>query len=139
MEEKEYLMQVYKQDKNIRMIEEEIERLTALAEGGAINYGEKVQTSCKASNENLVCKILESKSKLYDLLIDKLKIQDEITDKIYRLRAGKNTNIYQTILLSRYISCMTWEDMSIEIGYTVRRLRQLHGNALEAFRKTVSF
>lgn len=134
-EAKEYLKQVYKLDQNIKMLEGEVEELQALVEGGAINYDERVQTSGRASTENIMCTIVDNQSKIYDLLNQKLKLKDEISDKIYITTDNKYTELYQSILFSRYIRCMEWEDMAVSLGYSVRRLYELHGNALEAFRR----
>lgn len=132
---KEYLKQVYKIDLSIKALEMEIEELNALAEGGSINYDERVQTSGRASTESIMCSIVDNKSKLYDLLNKKLKIKAEVSDKIYRVKDSKYTQLYQSILFDRYIRCIGWEKMADEMGYSVRRIHELHGNALESFRK----
>jgi hypothetical protein len=135
LDAKEYLKQVYKIDLNIKAIEMEIEELNALAEGGSINYDERVQTSGRASTESIMCSIVDNKSKLYDLLNKKLKIKAEVSDKIYKVKDSKYTQLYQSILFDRYIRCIEWEKMADEMGYSVRRIYELHGNALESFRK----
>lgn len=135
LDAKEYLKQVYKIDLSIKALEMEIEELNALAEGGSINYDERVQTSGRASTESIMCSIVDNKSKLYDLLNKKLKIKAEVSDKIYRVKDSKYTQLYQSILFDRYIRCIGWEKMADEMGYSVRRIHELHGNALESFRK----
>lgn len=135
LDAKEYLKQVYKIDLSIKALEMEIEELNALAEGGAINYEERVQTSGRASTESIMCSIVDNKSKLYDLLNKKLKIKAEVSDKIYKVKDSKYTQLYQSILFDRYIRCIEWEKMADEMGYSVRRIYELHGNALESFRK----
>lgn len=135
LDAKEYLKQVYKIDLSIKALEMEIEELNVLAEGGSINYDERVQTSGRASTESIMCSIVDNKSKLYDLLNKKLKIKAEVSDKIYRVKDSKYTQLYQSILFDRYIRCIGWEKMADEMGYSVRRIHELHGNALESFRK----
>lgn len=135
MDVKEYLRQVYRINLNIKALEMEIEELNALVEGGAISYDERVQTSGRASTENILCVIVDNKSKLYDLLIEKLRLKDEISDKIYKIKDSKYSEIYQSLLFNRYILCMEWDKMAEEMGYSKRRLYELHGNALESFRK----
>jgi len=90
LDAKEYLKQVYKIDLSIKALEMEIEELNALAEGGSINYDERVQTSGRASTESIMCMIVDNKSKLYDMLINKLRLKVEISDKIYKNRAKKD-------------------------------------------------
>ena len=138
-EPKEYLGQIYKIDNYIKFLEGEILELTTMAEGGAINYEERVQTSGRASTESIMCSIVDRKSLVYDMLNKKLRLKDEISSKIYELYDKDNTQVYQAILFARYVACLRWDEISNKLGYSIRRVHDLHGRALKSFGEKVDY
>lgn len=134
MEAKEYLMQLHNIDKNIKALENEILELNTLAEGGAITYEERVQTSGRGSTEFIVCKIADKKSEIYDILNKKVELIGEISTKISLL----NDNSMEALLRKRYIESRSWERIAVDMNYSIRRVYQLHGNALVEFDKILN-
>ncbi|WP_437131254.1 hypothetical protein [Peptostreptococcus russellii] len=131
MEAKKYLMQVYEINKNINSLEEELLVLDTIAKGGAINYKERVQSSKGVNTENIVCKIADTKSIINDLIRDKLELVTEITLKINELE----DNTLEVILRDRYLRCKCWEQIAVDLNYSIRHVYKLHGKALKSFDK----
>lgn len=61
---------------------------------------------------------------------DMIRAFDRVETAIMKMSPGAQRDI----LLYRYIAGLTWEQMAQKMGYTVRRLTQLHGYALANFR-----
>ena len=43
--------------------------------------------------------------------------------------------IYRTVLVDRYINCLTWEEVSEGLNMSVRHILRLHGKALNAIKR----
>jgi hypothetical protein len=75
----------------------------------------------------------------YDAIYRKLKeqyrksirIYEQISDAIEAMEGGEGL---KTLLRYRYISGYSWEQVAVNMHYSYRRVTQLHGLALEAFR-----
>ena len=39
------------------------------------------------------------------------------------------------LLRDRYINCKSWEQIAVDMGYVIRRVYQLHGEALREFER----
>jgi DNA-directed RNA polymerase specialized sigma subunit len=57
-----------------------------------------------------------------------LDIKIEVKAVIHQLKDLR----HRDILEKRYISMKSWEQIAVEMGYTYRRVTQLHGEALKA-------
>lgn len=133
MNAKKYLMRVYEINKNINSLEEELLVLDTIAKGGAINYKERVQSSEGINTENVICKIADTKSIINDLIRDKLEFITEITLKINELE----DNTLEVILRDRYLRCKCWEQIAVDLNYSIRHVYKLHGKALESFERVL--
>lgn len=64
-----------------------------------------------------------------------IKLRIECRDIIMMITSGKNTEIFQTVLKYRYLEHLQWEEIAVKMGYSYRRVIQIHGKALIAFEK----
>lgn len=65
-------------------------------------------------------------SRIDDLLVRLLELRDEIERVIEHLPPRE-----RMLMRYYYIDCMTWEQVAERMHYSVRRVMQIHGNALQ--------
>ena len=85
------------------------------------------------NTENVICKIADTKSIINDLIRDKLEFITEITLKINELE----DNTLEVILRDRYLKCKCWEQIAVDLNYSIRHVYKLHGKALESFERVL--
>lgn len=130
---KEYLHQVKEKDREINNLISDKETLIEMMYSlGGSGEGERVQTS--RDNDKfgtLYSRIDEKERKIVekiDELIDfKLKVSQEIN--------GLSDTRYIAVLHRRHIRHQSWERIAIDLGYTVRHVQNLNGQALIEFEK----
>ncbi|MDU1264548.1 MAG: hypothetical protein E6970_01845 [Peptostreptococcus sp.] len=127
MTAKQWLQRVFLINKEIRSLYEELEELNAIAEGGAIEYKERVQTSGNTSREDVMCKIADLKDGINTMIMGKLEIITEISLKI----ASIDDIEIEPVLRRRYILCQPWEKIAVELSYSIRKVYDLHGKGLK--------
>lgn len=65
-------------------------------------------------------------SRIDDLLVRLLELRDEIERAIEHLPPRE-----RMLMRYYYIDCMTWDQVAERMHYSVRRVMQIHGNALQ--------
>lgn len=133
MTAKEYLQQVFYLNKKInRMIREKEALQSILYSVGGVSDEERVQGgSIGNRTENLIAKIDEKERKISGEIDRLVGLKHEITGKIYDLEDES----YSDVLFKRYINLEDWGEIAEEMGYTIRHILRLHGEALLVFRK----
>ncbi len=131
MNAKEYLSQAYRIDQRINSKLEQVMSLRALLgkATGTLTGAPKAATPNPHSMEDTICKMVDMENEINDDIDTLVDLKAEIMRRIKRM---ENTE-YQTILELRYLCLKSWEDISAEIGYSLRRLYELHNLALEQF------
>ena len=133
---KEYLSQAFVLRKLINAKESRIQDLRERQQslGGALS-DVKVQTSIAQDP------VGETTALLLDLInecrrdIERLlSIQKEIEVAIERVERSD----LRLVLYERYVNLKRWEDIAADLGYTTRRVWQLHGEALDAVLQNIS-
>lgn len=130
MTSKEYLSQAYRLDQRINSKLEQVESLNHLAA--------KVNTTLTGMPKNPN----RAASTMADVVAKIIDLQQEINSDIDRLvdlkrelvtiiKAVANTE-YQTLLELRYLCFKTWEQIAVEMNYTVRNVHLLHKEALQS-------
>ena len=133
MTTKIYLGQIERLDRMIQNKLSEIYQLKAMACGVSVsNDGERVQTSgSKDSLGNVVAKILDLE-KGTDLLV--YQFSDQRTQIIEQLDSLENPDYYP-VLSMRYVSRNSFEEISKQTNWSIRKVFSLHGKALLEFEK----
>ena len=130
MTKKEYLRQGSKLKKEIEHDREILKELKSNLDGlQAIKLSEKVQGGpIKDDSEvvNKMNKIIEMEKDLNELCNFQIKLSGAI-DKL------ENTN-ERAVLRLRYILNQTWEEIAEKMGYSLRQVTRIHGEALKSFK-----
>ena len=128
MKIKEYLMQAYRIDQRINSKLEQIASLHDLATKATVTFSDMPRNPNKG------------KSKIEDAIIKIMELEDEINHDIDKL-VDLKTNIthliknldsheYQIILEQRYLCFKSWEQISVDLGYSIQHTFRLHDAAL---------
>lgn len=125
-EKKNYLMQYQFADRHINELIEEKERVRAMLERITPTYSESVGGKKDDKMVNGVARLLDLEN----------KINSEI-DALYSMRLNINADLSQLhdnrmyrVLYLRYIADYKWERIAYEMGYDLRYIYKLHGQAL---------
>jgi len=126
---KEYLAQAYRLDQRINSKLDQVESLnelttkcTSTLTGMPRNPNRGTSTMADA-----VGKIVDLQAEInrdIDALVD---LKRDIVALIKRV----NNTEYQTILEKRYLCFMTWEQIAVDLSYSIHHLYKLHNSALE--------
>ena len=126
----DYLSQAYLLEQQIQSKMAQIESLKSLATC-VTNHSMDQQPVSHTKNvhamEDTVLKIMEANQELdaqIDALVDK---KLEITRIISQVR-----NVaYRLILEKRYLNFQMWEEISVDLHYSIRTVQRLHSKALD--------
>jgi len=128
MKIKEYLMQAYRIDQRINSKLEQIASLHDLATKATVTYSDMPRNPNKG------------KSKIEDAIIKIMELEDEINhdiDKLVDLKTDithliKNldSHEYQIILEQRYLCFKSWEQIAVDMGFSIQHTFRLHDAAL---------
>ena len=124
---KEYLSQARYLDQRINSKIQQVASLNGLATKATsvITGMPRNPNYAIASMEDAVTKIVDFQTEInrdIDRLVD---LKQEIADTI---KAVENTE-YQTILEKRYLCFLSWEQIAVDMGYSIRNVQILHGKA----------
>ncbi|MBE6003749.1 MAG: hypothetical protein E7232_06635 [Lachnospiraceae bacterium] len=134
MSAKEYLSQIYLLDAEIKQNKKRIAELDSdIGRLKAIDYsGDKVQSSGdKDTLTDGVSKLLDLQRKVAKEMIELQFKKQKITSEIRQLPKADHV----TLLTMRYVNCERWERIATDMNLTMRRVLQIHGNALSIFEK----
>ena len=133
MSTKDYLSQAYRIDQRINSKLAQVMSLRDLLgkATGTLSGAPKAATPNPHSMEDTIAKMVDLENEINEDIDALVDLKAEIMRRIKRV---ENTD-YQTILELRYLCFKRWEEVSIELGYSMQHLFRLHDEALE----TVSF
>lgn len=128
MNAKEYLKQAFYLDKRINSKLEQVESLNALAHKATSTMtGMPKSPNCnKSSLEDTIIKIVDLQEEInqdIDRLVD---LKKEIADSIFSLKDKEE----QTVLEKRYLCFNTWEQIAVDMNYSIQYCFNVHRNAL---------
>lgn len=133
MTPKEYLNQITLLDQRIETNLESIERLKARAASVTSKLSDDKGQGTNTPHDftDTIAKVLvleEKVNKEIDQLVDlKSKITKEIN--------GLDNKAYTVLLLKRYVLGKSLLEISKEMNYSYHRVRHMHGEALEEFKR----
>lgn len=129
---KEFLRSVREQDSLLRAYEQELEDLRRRAYNiSSPKLGDKIQSNHLATLDEIVDKLdsqIEKVNAAWDELIDK-------RDKAKTLIGRVEDESIRCVLYRYYILIQTWEQIAVEMNYTIRWVYKLHGKALQDLEK----
>ena len=129
----EYLSQAYRLDQRIDAKIAQVSSLNDLA------------TKCTATLSDMPRNPSRSTSRMEDAIVKIVDLQHEINDDIDHLVDLKrelvevikavNNNEYQVLLEKRYLCFHTWEQIAVDMHYTVKWILKLHKKAIDEVTK----
>ena len=100
----------------------------------AIDYGERVQTSPSVDSiPNEVIRRAELEADISRKIERFLQLKHKIINEIQSL----DNAVYVSIMYKRYVEYKSLEEIAVEMNYSYRQIKRLHGLALLDFKKDV--
>lgn len=125
---KEFLNQAYRLDQRIQSKIEQLDSLNALATKASSTLSHMPKNPNKATStmENTICKIIDLQHEINE---DIDRLVDLKTEIVAAIKSVENRE-YQTLLEKRYLCFETWEQIAVDMHYSLRWIHILHGKAL---------
>ena len=133
MTAKQYLDQIRNYERRIERINEEIERLEAVATNTSPSLtGMPHNPSPTTSRlEEAVCKILDKEAELRQ---ERARL-DEVLKTATLIISSIEQENYRDVLRKRYLLSEIWEDIAAEMYVSLHYVYKLHNRALKEFEK----
>lgn len=127
-----FLQKVRRQNEVIRMYERELKDLRIRAVNiSSPTLGERVQSNHHASLDEIVEKIESQADKVNKAWQSYMEVRDQATSHI-----NSEPDEYRRCVLYRYyILCQPWEQIAVEMHFSLRWVMRLHGLALKDLEK----
>lgn len=128
MKIKEYLRQAYRIDQRINSKLEQIAALHDLATKATVTYSDMPKSPNRSGSkiEDAITKIMDLEDEInrdIDKLVD---LKTDITHLIKNL----DSHEHQIILEQRYLCFKSWEQIAVDMGYSIQHTFRLHDAAL---------
>ena len=125
---KKFLNQAYRLDQRIQSKIEQLDSLNALATKASSTLSHMPKNPNKATStmENTICKIIDLQHEINE---DIDRLVDLKTEIVAAIKSVENRE-YQTLLEKRYLCFETWEQIAVDMHYSLRWIHILHGKAL---------
>lgn len=135
MTAKEYLGKAYRLDQRINSKLDQVASLNELATKATSTLSDMPKNPNKAIStmENTICKIIDLQDEInkdIDRLVD---LKTEIVTTIKNIENKE----YQTLLEKRYLCFDTWEQIAVDMNYSIRWVHNIHGKALKELSKVI--
>ena len=135
MKAKEYLGKDYRLDQRINSKLDQVASLNELATKATSTLSDMPKNPNKAIStmENTICKIIDLQDEInkdIDRLVD---LKTEIVTTIKNIENKE----YQTLLEKRYLCFDTWEQIAVDMNYSIRWVHNIHGKALKELSKVI--
>ena len=128
MQDKEFLNKIRHIDMMIDCKLEQTSNLRSRLTSINVSIGERVQSSLDPDKfTNTISKIVELEKEINDD-IDKLVDLKSIARKAIE---SLDNDVEKMVLYKRYFENKTFEQISVELNYSWRRIHQFHGDALK--------
>lgn len=135
MTAKEYLQQLHKADVIIKQrIQEKVDLRARLSNIGSFDYSKEcVQTSLPgdAPYAEKIARLIDLENEI-DRRIDRY---DELKHKIIGQLHELNNTDQIKVLYKRYVSGENFEQIAVDLNFSIRNVYKIHGYALQEFQK----
>lgn len=130
---KDYLSKVYRLDQRIKAKLEQIEILNALATKATTTLNDMPR--CESRNtsrmEDTIVKIIDLQHEINDDINNLVDLKKMVSDAIHELENPE----YQMLLEYRYLCYRSWEQIAVDLEYSIQHTFRLHGKALKEIEK----
>ena len=126
---KEYLSQAFRIDQRIQSKMEQVASLNDLATRATATYSDMPGSETRNLHrmEDAILSIIE-----LEINEDICKLVQMKKDIVHKIKAVQNTE-YQTLLELRYLCFKSWEQIAVDMGYSIQHIYRLHDWALREF------
>ena len=127
-----FLQKVRRQNEVIRMYERELKDLRIRAVNiSSPKMADKVQSNHQASLEDIVEKLDAQARKVNEAWQSYMEVRDQAVSLI-----NSEPDEYRRCVIYRYyILCQPWEQIAVEMHFSLRWVTKLHGQALQDLEK----
>ena len=133
---KSYLKEIREKRQHIERLKERRESLHLDVSFGSIDYAaDRIQKTPENKMEKAMLKLAERLERI-DRTIARLSI--EVDDRIESLEQLPDET-HRTILFKRYVENLSFEEISVEMGYAYNYTCNIHGDALKELSKHLNF
>lgn len=128
MTAKEYLGQAYRIDQRINSKIEQVSSLRVLATKATSTLSDTPPSGTRNVHrmEDIIVKIIDMENEINSDIDNLVDLKQEIIKTIKSV----NNPEQQTLLELRYLCFRTWEEISVEMGYSIRHIYRLRDEAL---------
>lgn len=128
MTAKEYLGQAYRIDQRINSKIEQVSSLRVLATKATLTLSDTPPSGTRNVHrmEDIIVKIINMENEINSDIDNLVDLKQEIIKTIKSV----NNPEQQTLLELRYLCFRTWEEISVEMGYSIRHIYRLRDEAL---------
>ena len=129
MNAKEYLTQAYRIDRRINSKLEQIASLRGLATKATSTLSDMPHNHNRSarSMENIICKMVDLENEINTDIDNLVDLKGEIVSLIKRMQNPE----YQTLLELRYLCLNSWEQVAVDMGYSLQHIYRIHDKALK--------
>jgi len=133
---KEYLLQIARAERHIRMLQREQDDLHHELYPGGMDYsGDRVQTTHDPDKFGSVIAKIDATERRIVAEIDRLvDAKERITKQILAMPNARTAEI----LHCRYVLLMKWEEIAVKTNTDLRWVYRLHGQGLSEFARQYS-
>ena len=126
---KEYLNQAHRLDQRINSKLDQIASLHDLATKATVTYSDMPRNPNKGKSklEDTIVKIMELEEEINRDIDRLVELKGDITHLIKKL----DSHEYQILLEQRYLCFKSWEQISVDLGYSIQHTFRLHDEALK--------
>lgn len=131
---KEYLQQIYHIDQKIRRLQRRREDLRrdmySIGSPSGKMDADKVQTS---TSGDAMLRLISKIDLIEHDIVREMTLLEDTKCRIIRQIEALSDDRYKTLLTERYVFFDTWEQIATSMGYQLKWVYDLHGQALIAF------
>lgn len=129
MNAKDYLLQARYLDERITSKTQQIASLNDLATRCTSTFSDMPRNPNHGGSkiENCVIKIIELEESIKKDIVKLVDLKSEIMAVI---KAVPNVE-YQTLLEKRYLCFITWEQIAVDMNYSMQHIHRMHSSALK--------
>ena len=129
MTPKDYLDKCRRLELNVREAQNEYEMLYATMLSAVQHKQDPVTSSPKSTVEDKYLELVDRSSDVNRAIDAKVDHTLKVSAELDQMKDDK----LRCLLRDRYICCKSWEQIAVDMGYVIRRVYQLHGEALKEF------
>ena len=135
MTAKEYLQQLHKADVIINQrIQEKADLRARLSSIGSFDYAkDRVQTSLPegAGYERQIEKIIDLENEIDRLIDEYTDLKHKVIGQLHDLNSAEQIKI----LYKRYVLSERFEQIAVDLDFSIRNVYKIHGQGLQEFQK----